>query len=591
MALTSDRLGRETDEDAVSNLNKDRDARVNLNSETSAAKSARGTSDVSLKHLSADSTKRSAYAGSKRTLSKLGAILYAGKEIASLGDEEEGRSLRYGASFARRRANRQARRKFALKRKLAAGGLACGSAKELSRYDKNEKALNALASSPENAKLMIDAKDSANADDDVRLFGNALLQRSKGALNTSYAKRKETRQLKKIAANTKRKKKFARSAQKKTVEGAKYSAAAAADTSKKLIGRAQRATRIAFGSIKAMFAAPLAGMAVVVVMLLVGIMLGLSMCSSVTESGWDLSALTNEERQVAQYMFDKGLGKAQVCGILGNIKAESQFNTSAENSSSGAYGLIQWLGGRKDGLSGFAASQGKEMSDMSVQLSYLWAELSGEEDHACEMSYASVQWGTWNDWATEFRQNNGFTSSTNSFDEFKQITSARVAAGYFYAAIERGQVFETGSRYDYAQEYFSKIKKKHGSTGDGTLGGEAVAKAKTKIGAAYVWGAEGPETFDCSGLVKWCYAQVGLDLPHHTDAQFALCDVISEDELQVGDLVFMNPGGDGNVYGHVGMYAGDGMLIHTYNTRVGVALEPLHGGACTETLVFGRLKN
>lgn len=91
--------------------------------------------------------------------------------------------------------------------------------------------------------------------------------------------------------------------------------------------------------------------------------------------------------------------------------------------------------------------------------------------------------------------------------------------------------------------------------GSGASG--AVAAALTRVGSPYVWGAAGPTTFDCSGLVVWAYKQVGINLPHYSGAQYQTTTRISASQLQPGDLVFYGPGGSE----HVAIYIGGNQLV------------------------------
>lgn len=95
------------------------------------------------------------------------------------------------------------------------------------------------------------------------------------------------------------------------------------------------------------------------------------------------------------------------------------------------------------------------------------------------------------------------------------------------------------------------------ATPPGTTGAMLVAKAETRIGDPYVYGATGPNTFDCSGLMQWVYGLAGLKIPRTSEAQYAAGTPITRDQLQQGDLVF-SAGSDGTSShpGHVGMYAG-----------------------------------
>jgi peptidoglycan DL-endopeptidase CwlO len=92
------------------------------------------------------------------------------------------------------------------------------------------------------------------------------------------------------------------------------------------------------------------------------------------------------------------------------------------------------------------------------------------------------------------------------------------------------------------------------------LGAQAVAVAMQYLGVPYVWGGMSPSGFDCSGLVAYVYAQVGVSLPHHAASMFGYGVPVSWSELQPGDLVFANG------LGHMGMYVGGGNYIHAPHT-------------------------
>jgi peptidoglycan DL-endopeptidase CwlO len=85
----------------------------------------------------------------------------------------------------------------------------------------------------------------------------------------------------------------------------------------------------------------------------------------------------------------------------------------------------------------------------------------------------------------------------------------------------------------------------------------AIAAAKTRIGATYVWGTAGPDTFDCSGLTSWAYAQAGVYLPHSSAAQASAFPTVPYSAAQPGDLLFFY-----SPVSHVALYMGGGMMIH-----------------------------
>ena len=103
-----------------------------------------------------------------------------------------------------------------------------------------------------------------------------------------------------------------------------------------------------------------------------------------------------------------------------------------------------------------------------------------------------------------------------------------------------------------------------------TIGAQALRFALTKRGDPYVWGAAGPSSFDCSGLVLWAYAQVGISLPHFTGDQWNMGVHVARADLQPGDLVFFYPD-----IGHVGLYIGNGLMVDAPNFGETVQVEPV----------------
>ncbi|MFD7263580.1 NlpC/P60 family protein [Streptomyces sp. NPDC059874] len=100
--------------------------------------------------------------------------------------------------------------------------------------------------------------------------------------------------------------------------------------------------------------------------------------------------------------------------------------------------------------------------------------------------------------------------------------------------------------------------------------GAALNAAKTKLGSAYISGAEGPSAFDCSGLTQWAYKQAGVSITRTTYTQANDGTRISRSQLQPGDLVFFY-----SDLHHVGLYAGNNMTLHASNPRGGVKYESL----------------
>ncbi|MFG2952538.1 NlpC/P60 family protein [Streptomyces sp. NPDC048291] len=111
-----------------------------------------------------------------------------------------------------------------------------------------------------------------------------------------------------------------------------------------------------------------------------------------------------------------------------------------------------------------------------------------------------------------------------------------------------------------------------GSTGSASgRAASAFAAAQSVIGSPYVYGASGPSSFDCSGLTSWAYAQAGVTIPRTSEAQAnAGTRIYSASDLKVGDLVIFY--GD---YHHVGLYAGNGQVLHAPHTGAVVRYEAM----------------
>jgi peptidoglycan DL-endopeptidase CwlO len=99
----------------------------------------------------------------------------------------------------------------------------------------------------------------------------------------------------------------------------------------------------------------------------------------------------------------------------------------------------------------------------------------------------------------------------------------------------------------------------------------AVRFAMAQVGKAYVYGAAGPNAYDCSGLTMRAWGAAGVGLPHSSGAQQGSGTRVSESELQPGDLVFYY-----SPVSHVGMYIGNGLIVNALNPGAGVRVSGMH---------------
>lgn len=102
-----------------------------------------------------------------------------------------------------------------------------------------------------------------------------------------------------------------------------------------------------------------------------------------------------------------------------------------------------------------------------------------------------------------------------------------------------------------------------------STGQRALDAARSKIGTPYVWGGASPGGFDCSGLVKWSYAQAGVQMPRTSFEQAQVGAPVAVRDLQPGDVIIANGGS------HAALYAGDGQILHASVSGQPVKYSPL----------------
>jgi peptidoglycan DL-endopeptidase CwlO len=140
------------------------------------------------------------------------------------------------------------------------------------------------------------------------------------------------------------------------------------------------------------------------------------------------------------------------------------------------------------------------------------------------------------------------------------------------AAIQKKESFFNSQAYKQAEAIFQRtgqfpnIKVPGGDSAEV----EALRWALSQQGKPYSWGAAGPDAYDCSGLVVWAYARIGISLLHYTGDLWNEGEHISRSELQPGDLVFFFAD-----LGHVGIYVGNGLMVDAPTFGQPVQVQPV----------------
>ena len=119
------------------------------------------------------------------------------------------------------------------------------------------------------------------------------------------------------------------------------------------------------------------------------------------------------------------------------------------------------------------------------------------------------------------------------------------------------------------------------------LADDVVGLAARLIGRPYVWGAEGPDAFDCSGLTQYVYREIGIDLPRRAINQSAFGDSAGR-TLQRGDLLFFSTDSRQSLVTHVGLYEGEGVMIDASKRHGRVRRDNLDDPFWVERFMFAR---
>jgi peptidoglycan DL-endopeptidase CwlO len=161
-------------------------------------------------------------------------------------------------------------------------------------------------------------------------------------------------------------------------------------------------------------------------------------------------------------------------------------------------------------------------------------------------------------------------ASLTAQQEESQATKLRAAMNKKVAAISAKEAVLNTSAFAQAMTIFQQTGNYPAISVTGeSVDVQALRQALTKRGDPYVWAAAGPSEFDCSGLVVWAYAQLGISLPHFTGDLWNSGPHVAKDELEPGDLIFMYN------LDHVGFYVGNGLMLDAPSTGQVVQIQPV----------------
>ena len=249
--------------------------------------------------------------------------------------------------------------------------------------------------------------------------------------------------------------------------------------------------------------------------------------------------LTGNEQVVAQYLLDKGLNAVQVSAIIGNMVQESGVSPTSINASSGAFGLCQWLGSRKTALQQLSTIRGVPMTDITVQLDYLWSELT------CAVT------GGWNQ------------SEWETFQGYSEAGQLSAAVELFARRFERAGEGEINMdrRLTEAQRVYDSLTRPAGSGQEYQASSE---QQKAIVDACHTTPSPGKNY--CAAWVSRVYQNAGLGYigGNACDMYWKYCWSSNMDDLKVGMIVAVpshNHDSAGMRWGHVAIYIGDGQVM------------------------------
>lgn len=314
------------------------------------------------------------------------------------------------------------------------------------------------------------------------------------------------------------------------------------NTAKNVLSYAYWSVRMASNGIGAILGALFGAIGVLIIPVIIIIAVICTISGGSKGENASVGSLTGDEATIAQYLIDKGVDRTHIAAIMGNMFQESGCHPTALNSSSGAYGICQWLGGRKTGLENLAKEKGKDISDLSVQLDWFWEEFA----ESCS---------GWN---------------KAKYKVFCAQSDLKQCVYLFRSQFERCGESEAAdaNRLAQAQRIYDALGTSNGTNGiDGN--GQDLKKAtrrqKDVVNAANT--TKSPGQGWCAAWVTNVFQSAGIGYfgGNACDMCRAYCTSTNVRDLKVGmiiaDVSHPGTGEAGRLYGHVGIYIGDNKVI------------------------------
>lgn len=300
-----------------------------------------------------------------------------------------------------------------------------------------------------------------------------------------------------------------------------------------------------------------------------------------TYSFGSLEGLTAAQVLVAQrvynFLIEKGYSTAMAAGACGNLWHESMnFNTAMQEvkptSGRGGFGLVQWTGGRRTNLENYAAKQGKSVSDLEMQLEFMWLELTSSYNNKMNIAIAKHANGQSVSNITNVKLATEIWCAI--FESPRHNTEKEAAEPLAY---DGNKWSGMRSRLSNADKIYNALSLMSSDTYDfsGTgaiitpLTQYALSLTTEQSGIPYVWGGTTMKGFDCSGFAQHVLGKFGKKLPRTSREQAIVGEAVQVNPayMRPGDLCFYEKNG---VVNHVAIYIGNGLIVGAQSAKSGI---------------------